>query len=335
MALVEAGIPGKRVIVHQRSVESPPYTNCRLVDGTRQLIFGGVSVPDRRRLIRVWRDATGVPEVGPDGPQGTTAADLMRGAATVLPWVPFRYGPWSDDDLLAAIAGGRLTFTAGVLYPALPDHLRRWSPSFTGKHAAGVVDVREVGAARRQEVWWVDGLRTDSAEGEWVPWSTIRRAIEAAGMTTASGVWGMTLEKGAAMSTTIIVDRTFPTPAAVSIPSGTKRWKHSPRTLRLEPLKATTRAHEALTYALVDVRSKPDIPGVPDARMLRIETGSMVGQYVKVRDVKVKESPAPGDCQPLIDAAVNAATAPLIERLAAWETARTLHDAVDFPDPVL
>jgi hypothetical protein len=331
--LVTAGTPGRRVIVRQRSVESPPYTNCRLVDGARHLVFGGVNIPDRRRLIRAWRDATGVPEVGPSGAQGTTGADMLRGAALIIPWVPFEYGAWDEDALLAAIEGGRLTFTAGVKYDALPDRLRRWSPTFTRNHAAGVVDMRRRSGSR--EVWWVDGLRTDDAEGEWVRWPIIRDAIEAAGMVTRSGVWGMTLEKGAAMSTAIIPDRAYGPPATVTVPKGTPTWAWDPRAMTLVPQKDTRVASTGTTIATVRVSNRPDRPGVPETRMVLLASGPRAGEYVRARDVTITEAPAPGDCQPLIDAAVSAATAPLIERLAAWESARTAHDAVTFPDPVL
>jgi hypothetical protein len=333
-SLVTAGTPGKHVIVLQRAVEEYPLTNCRLVDATRQLVFGGVAVPDRRRLIRVWREATGVPEVAGDGStQGTTAADLLRGASAILPWVPFAYGPWDDDALLSAIERGFLTFTAGVSYPALPKDLRRFSPSFRGKHAAGVAKARQLPTG--WDVWWVDGLRTDGAEGEWVRWSTIKRALDAAGMVTRSGTWGLTLERGAAMSTSVISESVYSPPATVTIPKGTTTWSQSKRTLRLAAEKPTQAAQTVSTTTVVAVLSKPDIPGVPDTKMVRIESGPRAGQFVKLRDVKLVPAPAPGDCQPLIDAAVQAATAPLVERLAEWETARTAHDLVAFPDPVL
>lgn len=331
--LVLPGKPGRRVVVRQHRVERPPYTNCGIVDLVRLLIWGGVVVPDRSRLVAVLRKATGVPEVDPatGRSQGTTTAERLAALAKVMPWVMIRGGFVTDEVLLEGLAAGTLGVSVSVpTYNSLPGNLARWAPSFDRGHQVGLADARKSKGA--WWVLWVDGLGSGAYRGEWVRWASVRPHLSQAG----GVIFATVLERGAAMSTAVLPVRTYSPPATVSIPKGTDTFAFDLEALALVPGKKTGGKIQAQGTDLVRVIQAPraTVPGRPHGRMVRISSGALAGAYVRAEDVTVTENPAPAqDCA----AQIEAVAGPLrdeVERLGAiladgLEAARGTVDVLD------
>lgn len=289
--LVIPGRPGRRVIVRQRREEAPPYTNCRLMVGVQGLIFGGVRVPDPARLVAVLRRATGVPEIGPDGPQGTTAADWLRAVSIVLPWITsITAALESDDTILGGLARGEHHVAVAVpRYSGLPGRLARWSPTFDGGHMIGLLGARGI-AGDRPEVLWSDPLAMEPADAEWVPWARVRPHLSQAG----GRVFATITPRGASMSTSIVLKRACPTGTTARIPKGTDLFAYDADTMSVVPAKPTTAATRALADVVVAVDQQPRGAGRPRGQFVRLADGPMAGRYARLADVTLTE-PTPTD----------------------------------------
>jgi hypothetical protein len=286
--LVLPGRPGRRVIVRQRREELPPYTNCRLMVGVQGLIFGGLRVPDRARLVAVLRRATGVPEIGPDGPQGTTAADWLRAVGIVLPWITTITAQLeSDDTILGGLARGEHHVAVAVpRYNGLPGRLARWSPRFGGGHMIGLLDARDI--VDRPMVLWSDPLVTGSATAEWVLWSRVRPHLSQAN----GKVFATITPRGASMSTSIVLKRVCTTGTTARLPKGTDLYAYDPQMMSFAPAKPTTMATRALADVVVAVDQQPRGSGRPRGQFVRLADGPMSGRYARVGDVTLAEPTA-------------------------------------------
>jgi hypothetical protein len=295
-ALVTPGIPGRRQFFRQRRVEAPPYTNCRLVVACSQLVFGGLRIPDRERLVRTLRRATGVPEVGPSGAQGTTAADVLRAIDQVLPWVQAEARLYTDTELLRGLESG--AFTAGVsvpVYNALPGRLARWSPGFDRGHQIWLAAARHVDET--PEVLWYDVLGVAPYRGEWVRFATVKRHLSQAG----GRVFATTIRKGAAMSTAMVLDHVLPAGTTATLRTGTPRWSFDAERLALVPDKPQPARETVPADTIVRVLQQPQGPDRPRGRFLRI---AGTPRYVRIEDVTIKQ---PVPAQPVDVDAVRAA----------------------------
>jgi hypothetical protein len=289
-ALVTPGRPGRRVIVRQRSVEAPPFTNCRLMVGVQGLVFGGVAVPDKERLVRVLRRATGVPEIGPSGAQGTTAADWLRALSIELPWVQVTAGLETDDVILGGLARGEHHVGVAVpRYNGLPGNLSRWSPGFDGGHMIGLLDARGV-AGDDPDVLWSDPLAMAPARAEWVRWKRVRPHLSQAG----GRVFATLTARGAAMSTSIVLQRVLPAGSSARIPKGTKLWTVDDDAIALLEAKPAGMAARPLVDLVVRVDQAPKGPGRPTGRFVHVVDGPLAGRYVRLADVSLVEAD-PGD----------------------------------------
>ena len=287
--LVTPGRPGRRVIVRQRTTERPPFTNCRLMVGTQGLFFGGLSIPDRDRFVRVLRKATGVPEIGPDGPQGTTAADLLRAVGIVLPWVTMTAGLMSDGDILGGLARGEIHVAVAVpRYNGLPGNLARWSPRFDGGHMIGLLDARGI-AGLDPEVLWSDPLAIAPAGAEWVSWKKVRPHLSQAG----GRVFVTTIARGAAMSTSIVLKRAYAVGTQARIPKGAAAYAYDPEDMAFVEVKGPATALKALVDTLVAVDQQPRGPQRPRGQFVRIVNGPLAGRYVRLGDVSLVEPTVP------------------------------------------
>lgn len=285
--LVTPGVPGRQLLVRQRRYEVPPLTNCRLMVGVQGLIFGGVKVPDKARLVAALRRATGVPEIGPDGPQGTSAADYLRAVGIVLPWViGITAALESDDTILGGLA--RQEHHVGVAVPrynALPGRLARWSPAFDGGHMIGLLDARGV-AGPDPKVLWSDPLRTDAHRGEWVSWREVRKHLSQAG----GLVFATITPRGVSMSTSIQPKRTLPAGTTARIPKGVDTFAHDAEALSFAPAKPTTVASRALADLVVTVDQQPRGANRPRGTFVHLSGGPLAGRYVRLADVELTET---------------------------------------------
>lgn len=287
--LVTPGRPGRRVIVRQRRVELPPFTNCRIVVAVQGLFFGGLSVPDRDRLVRVLRKATGVPEIGLGGAQGTTAADLLRAVGTVLPWVTMTAGLMSDGDILGGLARGETHVAVAVpRYNGLPGNLARWSPRFDGGHMIGILDARGI-AGPYPEVLWSDPLAIAPAGAEWVSWTKVRPHLSQAG----GRVFATVTQRGAAMSTSIVLKRAYVTGTTARIPKGAAAFAYDPEDMAFVETKGPATALKALVDTLVAVDQQPRGPQRPRGQFVRIVNGPLAGRYARLGDVTLVEPSLP------------------------------------------
>jgi hypothetical protein len=285
-ALVGVGKPGRKVIIRQLRVETPPYTNCRVIDYVRMLAFGGLAIPDRPALVRALRHATGVPEVDPKTglSQGTAASDLQRAVAILLPWVPFDAALWYDAGLLESLRSGAIVASVSVpVYNALPGSLARWSPRFGGGHQIGLAGARQ-DPDGAWWVLWVDVLGTGSYRGEWVRWTQVKPFLGQ----YAGRVFVTTMEKGAALSTATVLERVYSSPASVVVPKGTATWSFDTRTNGLEAAKPATDRTTGTTDAIVRVTQLPIRK--PRGRFVRLSgAGELTGRYVDVEDVRITD----------------------------------------------
>jgi hypothetical protein len=310
------------VIVRQRNVEEPPFTNCRVCDAVRMLIQAGVRVPDWARLVAAIRRATGVPEIGPDGAQGTTAADLIAAFARLFPWIPIEARLWDDAELLDAIAAGQLAASVSVKsYNSLPGNLDRWSPRFDGGHQCGLADARPDPADPK--VLWVDPLGLGRYRGEWVRWSRVKPHLSQAG----GRVFATTIPIGAAMSTSVVLSRVLPAGSVVVLHKGVATFRYDDEALTFVEDKPTTRNLKPLADTVVTVDQQPRGKGRPIGRFVRVAAGGLEGRYVRLRDIEIRE-PVPGD--PVdVDAIVAAAVAQA--RLETEAEVRGEYSLVDEP----
>lgn len=284
--LVLPGTPGRRVLVAQRRVEVAPFTNCRLVVLVQQLIRAGVRIPDKARFIARLRRLTGIPEVGPHGAQGTSAADVIRAMGILMPWVPVEARLWDDAELLDAIAADRVAVGVAVtVYNSLPGNLDRWSPRFDRGHMVGLPDARSSNADPR--VLWSDPLGMGRYRGEWVDWHRVKPHLSQAG----GRVFATTIPIGAAMSTSIVLDRVLPAGSTVKLHKGLATFRYDDEALSFvedKPTIGTGRPH-ADTVVVVDQQPRG---GRPVGRFVRLSGGASGGRYVRLRDVEITE-PAP------------------------------------------
>lgn len=288
--LVLPGTPGRRVFVSQMVVDSPPRTQCRLVVATMQLLYAGLAIPDKRRFIAVLRKATGVPELTPAGAsQGTTAADLMRGMAAIVPWVYVEARTMDDTELLRGLASG--AFTAGVAVPrynGLPGKLSRWSPSFSGGHAIALLSARDIDGDPM--VLWVDPLGRRPYTGEWVRLALVKPHLSRG--IPSGRIFATTIAKEAGLGTQITVERAFTQPAAVTVPKGTTIWGVVPESLDVRRTGVAPAKQASTTLGISRIRTRPARP--PQGRFVLLATGDLTGRYVAVDDVHLTEA-APGD----------------------------------------
>lgn len=289
--LVQPGRPGRRVIVRQRKEEQPPYTNCRLMVGVQGLTFGGVRVPDKEQLVAVLRRATGVPEIGADGPQGTSAADYLRAVAQVLPWITsITAALESDDTILGGLARGEHHVAVAVpRYSSLPGRLARWSPRFDGGHMIGLLNARGVNGDH-PEVLWSDPLAIAPAGAEWVPWVRVRPYLSQAG----GKVFATITPRGASMSTSIVLKRAFAVGTTARVARGTDTFAYDPETLTFGPAKPATLPTRALVDVVVAVDQQPRGGNRPRGQFIRIADGPLVGRYARIGEVSLYE-PVPQD----------------------------------------
>jgi hypothetical protein len=317
--LIEVGNPGRIVQICEKVVEAPPLTNCRVIALMGMLVYGGLSILDRAKLLLAIRKATGVPEVDARGrAQGTTARDVLRAAAAELPWVPVGWALWADGDLLAALGGDQLQCSVSVWYGLLPTHLRRHSPTFTSG-GPGVKDrhdgheIRLAGAKRVAKGWqvlWIDSLAPADYTGEWVMWSDVRPAVWG----NSSQVIATWIERGAALSTSVIQVAGYAPVATATIPRGTQVFAYDAAAITLAGAGRTTADGTASVDGSFAVRQKPQRP--PSGGFYHLVDGPHAGQYVRTSDVKLAVNP-PTDCS----GQVAAATAPLQAEIDERNTA--------------
>jgi hypothetical protein len=320
--LVLPGTPGRSVFVRQRRVEEPPFTNCRLVVLVQQLIRAGVRIPDKARFIARLRRLTGVPEIGPDGAQGTSAADVIRAMAILMPWVPVEARLWDDAELLEAIAADLVAVAVAVdVYNSLPGNLDRWSPRFDGGHMIGVPGARP--ASADPKVLWSDPLGLGRYRGEWVSWSRVKPHLSQAG----GRVFATTIPIGAAMSTSVVLSRVLPAGSVVVLHKGVATFRYDDEALTFVEDKPTTRNLKPLADTVVTVDQQPRGKGRPIGRFVRVAAGGLEGRYVRLRDIEIRQ-PVPGD--PVdVDAIVAAAVAQA--RLETEAEVRGEYSLVDEP----
>lgn len=285
--LVLPGVPGRRVIVRQRREEQPPYTNCRFMVGVQGLIYGGVKVPDKARLVEVLRRASGIPEIGVDGPQGTSAADWLRAVGQVLPWITSITADLeSDDTILGGLVRDEHHVAVAVpRYSSLPGRLARWSPRFNGGHMIGLLKARGV-ATDRPEVLWSDPLAIAPADAEWVPWTRVRPYLSQAN----GKVFATITPRGASMSTSIVLKRACPAGTTARIPKNADTFAFDPVTMTFMAAKPAAVASRALADVVVAVDQQPRGAGRPRGQFVRLADGPMVGRFVRVGDVALTEA---------------------------------------------
>jgi hypothetical protein len=307
VTLVEAGTPGRTTFLSQRVLEAPgPYINCRIVTFMGCLIFGGVNLLDRHAVMTAIRHATG-------RPKGLNAVDILHASAVLFPWIPVTAAATRDTELLHRLERGEINATISVWYGLLPWRLRRWSPNFTSGGPA-VTDrhdgheLRLAGARSTpsgMQVLLMDPLGFGSYRGEWVAWSAIRPAAWG----DATRVVATIVQKGSALSTAIVPGVVYAPPVSVTVPKGAQIFTYDPDALNLrvpppvlsEPLTTTADAQ-------VTVFQAPARP--PTGSFVRLADG----RYVRDTDATITPAPPPVlNC----DAAVAAATAPLIAAIAA------------------
>lgn len=203
MALISRGIKDRRAFVSQRNLEPPPRANCRIIAWMTQCIPGGVRFHTRKKYMNRVRKATGIP-VG----TGTKAEHLFRAVSFLHPklgWDRYimpdhsltGYCRWTDARMMKALASHRVTFSVAVDMTKMPKHLRRFLPTFVGKHQIPIMDARVRNGVQQVMISEVMGKKEDGKpyRGEWVKWSTIRTAMgDAAG---TDRVWVTALKVGA------------------------------------------------------------------------------------------------------------------------------------------
>jgi hypothetical protein len=319
--LIVPGTPGREVLVPQRLVEDAPFTNCAVIDNTRQAIRSGLAFPSLRRWVRVFREATGVPEISPTtgGTLGTRASERMRAWSILAPWYPIRFEGWDTQTLWDAIDQGQIDGSLTIQYGLLPDQQRRWSPRFTGGHQIGLVRARKAPNEPR-EVRIVDPLGLDPYTGDWVAWG---RIMDAAPTSFAGGkLYLQTMEPGASgMSISITPREVTPAGTKVKVPKGTRTYAYDPKLHNLVAKPVTTGAQTRATDGLMQVQNAP-APRSPTGAFYHIIDGTtLAGRYVRAGDVTLIPQTAPADCEARIEQAVNAAVTPLQQEIKAQEAA--------------
>lgn len=291
LQLVTPGTPGRRVIIRQRREEQPPFTNCRLMVGVQGLVFGGVRVPDPARLVATLRRATGVPEIGPAGAQGTSAADYLRAVAQVLPWITsITAALESDDTILGGLARGEHHVAVAVPhYSGLPGRLARWSPRFDGGHMIGLLNARGI-TGDHPEVLWSDPLAIAPAGAEWVSWARVRPHLSQA----YGKVFATLTPRGASMSTSIVLKRACPTGTTARVPKGKDTFAYDPESMAFTAAKPATVASKGLADVVVAVDQQPRGGNRPRGQFVRLVDGPLTGRYARVGDVTLTE-PIPED----------------------------------------
>lgn len=312
--LVGVGTPGKIAFIAQRRVEDYPYTNCRIIELLGLLAFGGLDIGDtanRTKLVKLLRDATGIPEVVDGTPKGTNGIDVLRAIDKCLPWVSIACEGLADDALMASLADGSMQCSASTRYAKLSTHMRRFSPSFTGWH-----EIRLAGARVRdgvQEVLWIDCLGTGSYKGEWVAWRDVKPSL----LTDNHGrVIATTMQRGAALSTLVSPARVFSPAAKVTIRKGAGLFAISAESGSMSKVGDAGALTSGTADAIVNVRNYP--AHAPSGEFVRVISGPASGKYVRTSESDVTPVAAPGvSC----DDAVAKATAPLKEQLGQAQSA--------------
>lgn len=331
MANISRGTEGRRRYIRQQAVESPPYTNCRVVVAAMQLTFAGLSISDVRKFVSAVRHATGVPEVSDSGrSQGTSAADLILGLSKVVPWVDVEFRAMGWDDLFDSLRAGDLTASVSVGYAdakgrwILPARLRASSPSFKGRHQFWLADARVHGGAR--QVLWVNCLDRVAAMGQWLSLDSVREYAVRSGSGTSSVAYVTTIGRSDGMKDSLITDRVFPVPATVEIPAGADVFEYDPTRNDLVRAKKTTK--KVIAKADCTERARKVPPGPPSGPMVRlVSPASMAGQRVRATQVVIKEAPA-SDCAAQVEAAV----APLRQDVAERDAYIAAVRAIPVPD---
>lgn len=313
--LFKTGKPGAIVFYRQQDTEkAKPYTSCRIVALMMQLEFAGITFPDPTRFLETFRKGTGVAEVGSDGKtQGTSAGDIVDTAGVMMPWVPVVFGGWSEEALWEALRRGDLTITVAVSYPVLPASLRKFSPSFKGRHAIVLNGARESKGVRQYR--WVDCLGPKGWAGKWVTKGTVVNALKASGTMVSGLIYGTTIAEGAGVSTFVRPSRIGP--FVVRVPKGIDAWVEGPATGTLVRAKPVTKAQTCEVMVALQVTNYPQ--RAPSGGMIVIPTGSDGGKYVRQSAVTLTTKPGDPDC----DARIAQATAPLQAELDDRASAMT------------
>ena len=312
--LIKPGKPGRIELVPQRRVEKRPYTNCAVVDNTRQAIRAGLAFPSIPKWVARFRDATGIPEVNPDGStNGTRASDRMRAWALLAPWYPIEFRGWDPDALFDELEAGLIDASLTIQYGLLPDEQRRWSPNFTGGHQIGLLRARRTSS--RREVRIVDPLGLPPYDGDWVPW---QRILDAAPTSFAGGLlYLQTIAPGATGMSIAIEAQAYHAPGTkAKIPKGTPTFTFSAAQHNLIAQKGTSAAQQRSVDATVTVRNMPT-GRKPTGTFVHVTDGFLAGRYARLSDVTLIEAQAPTDCE----AQVAAAVLPLRQEIDAQEAA--------------
>lgn len=289
VASLYAGPPGTIRLWSQARLEPSPKTNCRFYALAQALWWAGLRWPSGEvlnDLITLMRRATGVPEVDPrtGESQGTTAADVERAVAKVLPWVRIDSRLWADAELWQAVAEGRVYANiAASPYSRLPTRQRRWSPSFTGGHMLGFGKARNPrGAWSNPQVLLLDPMGYGEYDGDWVEWRDIRPAMATWGAFT----FATTLEVTAAVNVTIGVEQAFASPAQVDLPAGDIAVYAMTAQGDFNRSGSFAVPRGGVSYAtdlVAVVERRPDEP--PQGRFVRLVTGPLAGKYIRRQDV--------------------------------------------------
>lgn len=316
MALIVPGTPGKVVLVPQRRVETAPFTNCAVVDNTRQAIRAGLGFPKRRAWIRTFRDATGIPEVNPDGStNGTRASDRMAAWHTLAPWYPIEFRGWDTDILFGKLRDDKIDGSLTIQYGLLPDHQRRWSPNFERGHQFGLIGARTTLGHR--EVRIVDPLGLSPYTGDWMRWNAL---LDASPTSFAGGqLYLQTIAPGATgMSIGLLPVTLLPPGSKVKMRKGTTTFRFDGAINNLVPRKPLDNARTADVSGTVRCVQYLTDRG-PTGQFYQLTgPGALEGTYVRAADGDLQSPPTvPTDCQSEIDTA----TLPLKQEIARQKQA--------------
>lgn len=301
-AMVGIGTPGRQVFLAQRELEAYPLTNCRVINFLRMLIFAGAKVEprDRPEFVLAVRKATGIPETNAKGePQGTNADDIIRAAALIVPWVPVQYALVKPNDIFQWVAAQEVAPSLSVHYAELPEHMRRFSPSFLGWHEVSLANARYV--HDEWQVLWVDPLGTGDYRGEWVKWSDVSKSVLGGSNGRIFATW---IEKGAALSTLVATVRAYAQPAMGAFARGTKLFALDGEAITVAPAGSIIGDGTGHVDQIVLVQQRPQ--RAPSGQFAHFIDGPVSGKYVRLSDVTLTDPPVV-DC----DVAVRAATTAL------------------------